>query len=224
MAHLDLMRAFGMALRRAKISVKYSEGYNPHMLVFFSSPLAVGLESRAEYVCVDTNEKAEIVIKKLSSTLPSGIQVLSAKEVRSNPNYAAALAAARYEIEFEKELNLKQILDKILSGKNFNMNFEKLVKDRGREKIEIVSKDVRNRILDLSGNGNKYKFLLLCGNLNLKADKLVELLISQAGESEIGYKIVKTDAFSLKDKKIKLEEIYLLKNPLETLTNFDDLA
>ncbi|MCL2847686.1 MAG: TIGR03936 family radical SAM-associated protein [Firmicutes bacterium] len=223
MAHLDVMRCFNMALRRAKVKVKYSTGFNPHMLVFFSSPLAVGLESRAEYVCVDTNDSAEVVIKNLSKTLPNGIKILSAKAAVNNPNFASVLAVARYEVELDKEIDLKPILDKILSSKTFNMDFEKMVKDRGRERKEIVSKDVRDRILDLSGDGKKYNFLLLCGNLNLRADKLVECLLTEANNSQVGYKVIKTEAFMLKNKKDKLEDLWLINKLPSVLISFDEI-
>ena len=37
--HLDMMRYFQKALKRAGIDMKYSEGFNPHMKISFSSAL-----------------------------------------------------------------------------------------------------------------------------------------------------------------------------------------
>ena len=41
--HLDCMRFFQKAIRRAKLDVAYSKGYSPHQLMSFASPLGVGV-------------------------------------------------------------------------------------------------------------------------------------------------------------------------------------
>ena len=40
--HLDLMRFFQKAVRRAGLKVAFSQGYSPHQLMSFASPLGVG--------------------------------------------------------------------------------------------------------------------------------------------------------------------------------------
>ncbi|MCH5252160.1 MAG: DUF2344 domain-containing protein [Lachnospiraceae bacterium] len=51
--HLDCMRFFQKAIRRAKLDVAYSQGYSPHQLMSFASPLGVGITSDGEYLDVD---------------------------------------------------------------------------------------------------------------------------------------------------------------------------
>ena len=48
--HLDMMRFFQKAVRRADIDVKYSEGFSPHQIMSFAAPLGVGIESCGEYM------------------------------------------------------------------------------------------------------------------------------------------------------------------------------
>ncbi len=48
--HLDVMRYFQKAFRRAHIPVSYSQGYSPHQILSFTSPLGIGLTSDAEYM------------------------------------------------------------------------------------------------------------------------------------------------------------------------------
>ena len=43
--HLDVMRYFQKAIRRAELPIAYSEGFSPHMLLSFASPLGVGISS-----------------------------------------------------------------------------------------------------------------------------------------------------------------------------------
>ena len=64
--HLDLMRFFQKAIRRAKLDVAYSKGYSPHQLMSFASPLGVGITSDGEYIDVEFNslpdmEKTELL-------------------------------------------------------------------------------------------------------------------------------------------------------------------
>lgn len=51
--HLDMMRFFQKAIRRAGIDVKYSEGFSPHQIMSFAAPLGVGMESRGEYMDIE---------------------------------------------------------------------------------------------------------------------------------------------------------------------------
>ena len=44
--HLDVMRYFQKAIRRADIDICYSEGYSPHMIMSFASPLSL------EFFCI----------------------------------------------------------------------------------------------------------------------------------------------------------------------------
>ncbi|MFR3320816.1 MAG: TIGR03936 family radical SAM-associated protein [Lachnospiraceae bacterium] len=51
--HLDVMRYFQKAMRRAGIDIAYSEGMSPHMIMSFAQPLGVGLTSDGEYMDVE---------------------------------------------------------------------------------------------------------------------------------------------------------------------------
>ena len=47
--HLDTMRYFQKAIRRAELPVAFSGGYSPHMIMSFAVPLGVGMESLGDY-------------------------------------------------------------------------------------------------------------------------------------------------------------------------------
>ena len=53
--HLDLMRFFQKAIRRAQIDVAYSGGFSPHQIMAFAAPLGVGLASNGEYMDIEVN-------------------------------------------------------------------------------------------------------------------------------------------------------------------------
>ena len=58
-SHLDLLRTFKSVLGRAKVPLKYSQGFNPHPKMVFSLPLPVGAESVCEYLDIELTEPRE---------------------------------------------------------------------------------------------------------------------------------------------------------------------
>ncbi len=52
-SHLDLNRVMQGAIKRAKLPVWYTEGYNPHMYVQFMLPLSLGQEGVREAMDLD---------------------------------------------------------------------------------------------------------------------------------------------------------------------------
>ena len=51
--HLDLMRYFQKAMRRADIAIRYSEGFSPHQIMSFAAPLGLGLTGSGEYLDIE---------------------------------------------------------------------------------------------------------------------------------------------------------------------------
>ena len=56
LSHLDYAQAVERMIRRAEIKMAYSEGFNPHMKISFSSALALGVTAAAEYIDMDVLE------------------------------------------------------------------------------------------------------------------------------------------------------------------------
>ena len=108
-AHLDLMRTAQKIVRRAKLPVKYSKGFNPHMAMSIAQPLAVGMYSAGEYmdlVFVEEVDEKEI-IDRLNACTASGIKFISAKKIvnvinqKKVPQAMALIDACRYTIKIK---------------------------------------------------------------------------------------------------------------------------
>jgi len=99
-SHLDLMKLFERALRRAKIQIAYSQGFNPHPQMVFGLPLSVGVTSEAEYADFEftTGIKANDFIERLNKELPKGMLIVEAAERKSRDNIMATISAASYDI------------------------------------------------------------------------------------------------------------------------------
>lgn len=104
--HLDVMRYFQKAIRRADLPVAYSEGFRPHMLLSFASPLGVGKTSHAEYFDLELDEKAVIrpqeIWEALNREMAEGIAVVRTgfvaddKSTKGMSQVQAALYTARF--------------------------------------------------------------------------------------------------------------------------------
>ena len=80
-SHLDLMRLFVRAMRRARIPVKITEGFNPHPKFSIARALKLGLESESEEACIVIKElmEPELFVERLNAKLPEGVRVRSAR-------------------------------------------------------------------------------------------------------------------------------------------------
>jgi len=74
-AHLELANIMIRALRRARIPVKYSEGYHPMPKISFDDPLPVGIESLKErlFITVPGHLDGNDILSRLAPELPEGI-------------------------------------------------------------------------------------------------------------------------------------------------------
>jgi len=80
-SHLDLMRLFMRALRRADLPLKITEGFNPHPKLSIKRALKLGLESENEeaVVVLKDSVKAEEFKERLQKQLPEGIEIKGVK-------------------------------------------------------------------------------------------------------------------------------------------------
>lgn len=76
-SHLDLMRTFQRAFLRAEVSVRHTEGFNPHAYVSIPLPLSVGFSSECEILEFGLPEHVsrEELPWRLTRALPEGITV-----------------------------------------------------------------------------------------------------------------------------------------------------
>ena len=84
-SHLDLMRVFQRAFRRAGLMVKHSQGFTPRAIVSIALPLSVGTESCCELLDVELEGEVpacDVIRAELNRTMPVGIRVLEVYEAQ----------------------------------------------------------------------------------------------------------------------------------------------
>ena len=103
-SHLDTMRMFQRAFRRAGLAVKHTEGFNPHAFVSIAMPMSVGTESECElldFTLLQPDCPIEAVPEKLNAVLPEGVRVL---EAYGEPRKLSGLKAmeARLQLYYDR--------------------------------------------------------------------------------------------------------------------------
>ena len=84
LSHLEIVRIMMMAVSRANINIKYSEGFRPNPKINFSFPVPVGLASIAEYSDIDILGGMDALDfkKTLNLQLTEQMQVSDAKNIQ----------------------------------------------------------------------------------------------------------------------------------------------
>lgn len=110
--HLDVMRFFQKAIRRAAIDVTYTAGFSPHQVMSFAAPLGVGLSSNGEYMDIQVNSlpaprdgmtSCQVLVEQLNHASVKGLDVISARILPEDAgNAMASVAAASYTVRFRE--------------------------------------------------------------------------------------------------------------------------
>lgn len=79
-SHLDLMRLFQRAFKRAGLPLTHTQGFNPRPSVSIALPLSVGVMSKCELLDFDldgSDVSCQLIRDKLNAALVDGVRVLS---------------------------------------------------------------------------------------------------------------------------------------------------
>lgn len=80
LAHLDLVRIFEQAARRADLPVRFTEGFNPRVRLSFPRALPLGVESECEKAVLGLQAPVDPgqAVEALNTRLPEGLEVTAA--------------------------------------------------------------------------------------------------------------------------------------------------
>ncbi len=86
LGHLDILRTFERAIRRADLPIVFSTGFNPREKITFVSALGVGITGSREPMTIELNENLDptIIINKLNTVLPAGIIMVECYLLQEN--------------------------------------------------------------------------------------------------------------------------------------------
>jgi len=123
-SHLDMIRAFNRAIRRAGLPVSYSQGFHPHMKLSFGPPLAMGYISRAEYMDILLDSPFEKNhLKRLNENLPSGLNVTASKLIfTKTDSLTKIINCASYQVKLGNNVeNIQKKINDLLERKEITV-------------------------------------------------------------------------------------------------------
>ena len=205
--HLDVMRFFQKAIRRAELDIAYTGGFSPHQIMTFAAPLGVGLESNGEYMDIEIHSltSCQDVVDRLNAVSVYGIEILSARVLPDNAgNAMASVAAASYTVRFREgrspKTDITQILPVFLTKEN--IPYTKETKKGTREL------DLRPGIYELKWDGSAFSMLVDASSAgNIKPGQVIEALLAETGEilQENALLITREDVYTNADESDKDE-------------------
>jgi radical SAM-linked protein len=101
-SHLDIMRLWIRALRRAQIPLTYSEGFNPRPRISIAAPLSVGVTGENEFmdILVDRPVSPHWLMNTVNRQLPPGIEILEVYPIAIPvPSLQSQVKSALYSVE-----------------------------------------------------------------------------------------------------------------------------
>lgn len=189
--HLDTMRYFQKAIKRAEIDIAYSTGFSPHPIMSFALPLGVGLTSDGEYIDIQVNSliPSNKAISALNEVMAEGFTVTEYVLLSDDSKKGMTLVAASdYEISINPEVSFPMTKEQWLNAENYINNSEKLeAMKEGKKTTKLV--DIKPFIYSFQAaydddNAYNSKFIMRLGagsKNNLKPDLLVSLIFKNYG-------------------------------------------
>lgn len=110
-SHLDIIRLWQRAFRRAGIPLAYSEGFNPHPRISLAAPLALGVTGEAELmdIFVAKQVSPHNLEAAVSRQLPPGMEILQVYQIVTTlPSLQSQIRYAEYMVEAETEKDEKE--------------------------------------------------------------------------------------------------------------------
>lgn len=141
--HLDIMRYFQKAMRRANIDIAYSEGFSPHQIMSFAAPLGVGITSDGEYLDIEVHSTKSTKESRdaLNVVMVDGIEITEYVALRQDAKKAmTSVAAADYIVYFKNQVDFtpEELEEKI------HQYYEK------RDTIEVTKQTKKSeRVIDI---------------------------------------------------------------------------
>lgn len=168
-SHLDLVRTMTRVMRRARIPLWYTEGFNRHPYLTFAAPLSLGFEGLRETMDLRLEEDMpfEELVSRLNEAFPEGFEAISAAEAVCK---AGELAQSVYRLALDCPIDAVRAL--LAQG-------EILVEKRTKKKT-VKTMDIRPAFADAQveacDGGTVMTVTLPTGNDNVNPSLFLQAL------------------------------------------------
>ena len=179
--HLDIMRYFQKAIRRAEIPIAFTSGYSPHMIMSFANPLGVGLTSDGEYFDIELTESiaSKEAVRRLNEQMVDGMEIVSFVQIPDDKkSKGMSIVAGADYLSSVKNGSLPENLAEKLEA-FYAQNEICVVKKTKKSEKEV---DIRPMIYKLEcRNGGIYMRVAAGSVQNLKPELVTEAFVRYLG-------------------------------------------
>lgn len=180
-SHLDFMRSMQRIIKRSKLPVWHTQGFNPHVYLMFPLALPLGTDSRVEIMDFALTQKLdnETVRKQLDEKCPEGIEIIS---VTQPVHKHTDIKSADYEIRFTSNIGAGECIRRFGEF----MQLEKIEIEKRTKKKTVNLVDIKPHINVTEINEQDgwvvLKLCLPCGNdFNLNTNVVLDAFCERYG-------------------------------------------
>lgn len=174
--HLDVMRYYQKAIRRAGLDVTYSQGYSPHQLITFAAPLGLGVTSEGEYFDAEMNTvtTSADMVARLNETMVPGMEVKDIVALKEGAKTAmAVVAGSDYVIRMREGYGDIQTFQQALEGFYEQEKIEVVKVSKTKETLV----DIKPFIFKIDNREDGIYMLLSTGSVdNIKPELVMEAM------------------------------------------------
>ena len=184
------------AVRRAKLPIWYTEGFNPHPFVTFPLPISLGIEGTKECMdirIVDDEYDISLIADAMNKFLPTGICITGATYPKHEPKL---ISFAQYEATIEVDgMSAEALKNNIIELTNKEYVVIQKKSKAGMKDVDVLP---YIKLIDFKDTTEECAFtvVLPAGNTKNIGLPLILKAIENEFNSEINYKIVKTNMFT----------------------------
>jgi radical SAM-linked protein len=175
LGHLDFSRMLMRGLRRAGISLLYSQGFNPKPKVAFGPALQLGVFSEAEYLDFESSEHIDLraTLARINDALPGDVRFEALEAIGVQvPALGEAISAARYRIEAEPGVDLTEAIEKFRRREQVTVTRERKGKVRTFDLAEeLLSLEQMDR------GSARFVLIVRCGGASLRPDEALRAIL-----------------------------------------------
>ena len=219
--HLDIMRYFQKAMRRANIDIAYSEGFSPHQIMSFAAPLGVGITSDGEYLDIELTEPIDSkeAVARMNAVSVEGIEMVSMVQISEEKKASGMTitAASDYQVFLLESGKSSDVRRKVPS--EWKESWEKFL---SQEQILVWKKTKKSeKEVDIKpmiyGSEIKedyiYLYLATGSEQNLKPDLVMETFLKYIGQEDAPLFYNRLDVYA-RDEAGKLVPLEALGTPM----------
>ncbi len=189
--HLDTMRYFQKAMRRADIDIAYSTGFSPHQIMSFAAPLGVGVTSGGEYLDIEVNStgSTEASVDALNETMVKGFSVLDYRWLPDHAKTAMSIVTCAdytltYREGYEPDRSLEELREAVHAFYEVPEKIEIVKQTKKSEKIIDLKQLVYDfQAFELEGKPAFYLKLSTGSTDNVKPELVLEHFYKYMGLS-----------------------------------------